>query len=151
MWGDLVNLSQVFTQLPILLSPVSSLFTRLLWCLNHFASRTFSRLMVIMAILLSWHEWAINPDIGSLLEASYFSLGWMKPQWSCTLSYSMQTVCFSSKMDRSWRGQEFKEGYLHDKEEEDDDDHVDPWVDPHSWPAQAFRVTHMLYPCVIVE
>lgn len=53
--------------------------------------------------------------------------------------------------NRNLRGQECKEGYLHDKEEEDDDDHVDLWVDPHSRPAQAFRVTHMLYPSVVVK
>lgn len=49
------------------------------------------------------------------------------------------------------KGSGVHEEYLHDKEEEDDDDHVDLWVDPHGRPAQAFRVTHMLYPCVVVK
>lgn len=68
-----------------------------------------------------------------------------------TLFYPMQTMGSRLKTDRSLGGQECRKGYLHDKEEEDDDDDVDLWMDPHSRLAQACRVTHMLYPRVVVK
>lgn len=46
---------------------------------------------------------------------------------------------------------EYRERYLHDEEEEDDHDHVDFWVDPHSRPAQALGVPHMFYPRMVVK
>lgn len=41
--------------------------------------------------------------------------------------------------------------YLHDKEEKDDDDNIDPWVNPHSRLAQAFGVTLVFYPRIVVK
>lgn len=61
------------------------------------------------------------------------------------------TLCKPWVENRSLGGQACWQRYLHDKEEEDDDDNVDLWVDPHSRPAQAFRVTYVFYPRIVVK
>lgn len=61
------------------------------------------------------------------------------------------TLCRPWVENGSVGGQECWERYLHDKEEEDDDDHVDLGVDPHSGRAQACGVTYVFYPRIVVK
>lgn len=74
-----------------------------------------------------------------------FCLGWTQSRWSCILP--VQGLGPSTVNREKLRGAE----YLHDEEEKDDDDHVDLGVNPHSWLAQAFGITYVLYPCVVVK
>ena len=54
-------------------------------------------------------------------------------------------------MENKQKLREWRERYLHDEEEKNDDDNVDLWVDPHSRLAQAFGVTYVFYPRVVVK